>query len=321
MEPFLLRFVRSPILLRAAQWYLFLIGVVLVGVFFMTVIWPTIRSNIPGAQYKDFSEFIGISGTILIIDFILFIIIGFLRINIRSKAEQEEERVRREVSRIDSELRGIDFNINVIGADGEEREELENRYNELEKERNLLISRGSQVLERAVSTDWGITLVESRKRLLKEEQRLIARNVANLTYGVLAAIIGVSSFLIAFVVSYSDGTLENLSLVNFPFYYLLCIPITIISEVVAIFFLRLFAQTERSIERNKNEMTNIELRLTAIQLPHSNKDRFDSLADTLSKEERNFVLKKNETSTITDIDKLDIDRAVEIATKIIKATK
>ena len=310
----------SPKILRWAQRILLLVGVVAFSIFIFAVLSLAVGTDLGTSQIEFLSGLAGFSGVSVFCIGILSAFIGFLNINIRSKTEQEEERVRKEVREIDLKLQDLAFHIDEL-AGPEERADLIQEYNKLKRERNLLISQGSQVLERVVSMDWGITLVESRKRLLKEEERLEARNVANLSYGVSAACVGILFFVAVGGFSYSEGSLQEVSFEEFPFYYLLTLPIVIISELLAIFFLRLFAQTEKSIERNKNEMTNIELRLTAIQLPHSNKDRFDSLADTLSKEERNFVLKKNETSTITDIDKLDIDRAVEIATKIIKATK
>ena len=309
-----------PKTLKWAQAILLVVGFLAFIIFIFVVLLLATRTNADTRQIEILSLLASYSGVILFFVAVFSIVIGFLNVNVRSKAEQEEERARREVRKIDLELEELDYYISEW-AGQEEREELGEQYRKLNRERDLLISQSSQFLERVVFTNWGKVLIESRKRLLKEEERLEARNAANLVYGVSAAGVGMIFFIFVGGVSYYEGSLQEVSFEKFPFYYLLTLPVVIISEVVAIFFLRLFAQTEKSIERNKNEMTNIELRLTASQLIHYSKDKFDSLADDLAKEERNFILKKNESSTVMNIDRADIDRAVEIATKIIKATK
>ena len=305
----------SPKILRWAQGVLLFLFLVAFLIFIFVVLLLAVGTDLATRQIEALSASAGYSGFALFFISIISAFIGFLNINIRSKAEQEEERVRREVRKIDLELEELDYYIREW-AGPEEREDLGEQYRKLNRERDLLISQSSQFLERVVFTNWGKVLIESRKRLLKEEERLEARNAANLVYGVSAAGVGMIFFIFVGGVSYYEGSLQEVSFEKFPFYYLLTLPVVIISEVVAIFFLRLFAQTEKSIERNKNEMTNIELRLTASQLLSFKGDKtsFDSLADDLAKEERNFVLKKNESSS-----EFDIDRAVEIATKVISA--
>ncbi len=304
-----------PKTLKWAQAILLVVGFLAFIIFIFVVLLLATRTNADTRQIETLSALAAYSGVALFFVAIFSIIIGFLNVNVRSKAEEEEERARRGVRKIDLELEELDFYAQEI-AGHEERDELGERYRKLNRERDLLINQSSQSLERIVSTDWGRILVQSRKRLLQEEERLEARNAANLQYGVLAAVVGVGILIVIATLPFITDTSKIPAFNNIPVYYFSSVPIAIISEVVAIFFLRLFSQTEKSIERNKNEMTNIELRLTAGQLIYYNKDKFDSLAESLAKEERNFVLKKNESSS-----EFDIDRAVEIATKVIKATK
>ncbi len=207
--------------------------------------------------------------------------------------------------------------------DPEKKKDLKEQEKALRKEYDAIVSDNLQREDGSFVTDWRESLLAARRRLLKENERLLARNRANLTYGIIAAVLGVLILGVILIFSHSVDSLKDLSFGKIAFYYLSRVSITIIIEIVAIFFLKLYALTEHRLEKNKNEMTNIELRLTSglMSLHKKSTNKFDSLADDLAKEERNFVLGKNETSAITDIDKLDIDRIVEIATKIIKATK
>ena len=271
-------------------------------------------------QIGFFEFFVITVGFVVIVSIIFITMIGIKDRIISSKAERLEEMRRLEVRKLDYQIRVLEDEANKIKK-GKELQEIKNRIKELRVRRDFVVSEISQGWKINISTEWGKTLIESGRRLLEEEYRLRQRNRINLLSGIFAAIIGV-------IILISVATIPSIldlsgapDVYGIPVYYFSSVPIAIISEIVAIFFLKLFASTEQSIERNKNEMTNIELRLTACQLLEgkTGKDKFDSLADTLSKEERNFVLKKNETSAITDSDKLDIDRAVEIAIKAIKA--
>ncbi len=268
----------------------FMFALFLLILFVLLLFWDDISIF----QNPGFFQLSGFLETLLIVVAFSIGLAVFLNRIIRSRAEQREEDLRKK-------LRKIDYDINLIYAkyeyvdDRGEEQQLSDKLTDLKLARAALIIESPQGWKQDISTKWGITLVASYDRLLDEGYRLRKRNRINLVLGIIVAFIGASFFIGAGVISYYDETLKDLSFSNFPFYYLLCIPITVISEVLAIFFLRLYAQTEKSIERNKNELTNIELRLTASQLLED-KEKFAELADTLSKEERNFVLGKNEST-------------------------
>ena len=286
--------------------------IVMILILFFLIFLSVSRAGIVVTESKSLFEtfiFLEIASAIAMV---FFVFILFLNRLIRSRAEQQEEQLRKELRKIDYDIQRIEGSFQFIDDEGE-LHGLSNELENLRLERAALIVKSPQGWKRDISTKWGITLIASHDRLLEEEYRLRRRNRFNLLFGIAVAFMGASFFIGAGIVSYYDKTLQNLSFSNFPFYYLLCIPITIITEVVAIFFLRLFALTEQTIERNKNEMTNIELRLTASQLLED-KDKFGSLADTLSKEERNFILRKNETSATPET--LDTEKLLEIISKL-----
>ncbi len=300
--------IRTPKLLRVIQQYLFMSGIVAALGLLLVILLPVV---IPDLKDTNFSGAIQALSITLIFIVTYGAIISFARINIRSRAEQDEERVQE----IDLKLKILQFNIDNVESQDYNRDLLLEEMKELKFEKSLLISESPRGWEQDISTVWGKTLVASRNRLLDEEQRLLARNRANLYYGVLAASVGAGFFMVVGTASYFNGTLQELSFDKFPFYYLLGLPIVLISEVMAIFFLRLYALTEQSIERNKNEITNIELRLTSSQLLEGKTDenKFVSLSNHLAVEERNFVLGKNESSA-----GVSTNRLLEIITKVIK---
>ena len=239
------------------------------------------------------------------------VILSLIGINVRSIAERKEQWT----SELGLKLKLLNFEIEQE-TDPQRKAKLVKEYEGLKLERDLLFDESPRRFGHGVDTAWGKNLVDSHNRLYDEENRLLARNVANLSYGGIASVVGVVILLIIIGFAYFNTPTANLSLATAPFYYFLCIPISVIIGILVVFFLRLYSQTEHRLEKNKNEMTNIELRLTACQLLESKtgKDKFDSLAETLSKEERNFVLKKNESSAIPET--LDNEKLLEIISKL-----
>ena len=297
---------RNSRFLRLAQRYLFMSSLAVALGLLLVILLPIV---IPIFNDTDFSGAIQALLIIFIFIAICSTFIGFVRINIRSGAEQDEERLRE----IDFKLKVLQYNIDHVVSQDYDRHLLLEEVKGLKFEKSLLINESPRGWEQEVSTVWGKTLIASHNRLLDEERRLLARNRANLSYGVFAAGVGVAILIVIAILPFITDTSKIPAFNNIPVYYFSSVPIAIISEIVAIFFLRLFASTEQSIERNKNEMTNIELRLTASQLLES-KDTFGSLADTLSKEERNFILRKNETSATSET--LDTEKLLEIISKL-----
>ncbi len=164
----------------------------------------------------------------------------------------------------------------------------------------------------SLAMDWRESLLAVRRRLKDEEERLLEQNSKNLRNGVIMALVGVALPLY-YIFTY--GLIdENVSLGKFFSTYWPIFTIAAIIEIPAIFFLRLYSLNERRIERNKNEITNIELRLTAglMLCDTTDKANLTSLADDIAKEERNFILSKNESSAVLDTDKL-----IEIASKFV----
>ncbi len=203
------------------------------------------------------------------------------------------------------------FRLEIVKESNIERKEwLEQKALEFSQESELLFNRGLLRKDGTFVKDWREVLLVTRKRLVYEEQRLLEDNKENLIGAMWMASLGAGlpAYYIFFVSPAGiSGGFGTFFAAYWPIF-----SVVIIFEIVAIFYLRLYSLVERKIERNKNEITNIELRLTAglMLFEKTNKDKFAELADTLSKEERNFILGKNESSAVLDTDKL-----IEIASK------
>jgi hypothetical protein len=97
----------------------------------------------------------------------------------------------------------------------------------------------------------------------------------------------------------SEGTesnskfLKNLLLPLIP-----RIMLVIFVEIFAYFFLRLYKQGLGEIKYFQNELTNVESKLVALEFAYTsnNETGVNSVIDSLSKTERNFVLEKGQTT-------------------------
>ena len=197
--------------------------------------------------------------------------------------------------------------------DKQKKKALEQQASALRQEYESIMSENLRRRDGTFVTDWRESLLVARKRLFDEGQNLLEGNFRTRRMGVLMALAG-----ILVPVSYiflGEGVNKDISFGAFVASYWPFFTIIFITEIVAIFYLRLYTQTLGRIERNKNEITNIELRLTSglMLIDKADNKNLKSLADDLAKEERNFVLAKNESSA-----GIGVDRVVEIITKVIK---
>jgi hypothetical protein len=146
----------------------------------------------------------------------------------------------------------------------------------------------------------------SRQRLLDEAVRIDRISRRNLGIGILFSSIAlavlawplVSAVFFPLPTSLSAdanawGVLRT---------YLPRFSVGLLLQFVGFFFLRLYVANEVDLKHNKNEITNLEMKMMALQLAKefddaaSKKEIMKSLAQT----ERNYILKKNERSVTTE---------------------
>ena len=150
-------------------------------------------------------------------------------------------------------------------------------------------------------------LALAHNRLRETSDRLITRSKDNLRTGVGFTIGGfivilVASFVVLYWGNINDKTDRFIA-------YLPFLTAGIALQIVGVFFLKTYRAIESDITQNKNEMTNIELRLAAILM--MDKAQKPEVLKRLLSEERNFVLRKGETA-ITQREALTSKNLIDI---------
>jgi hypothetical protein len=134
----------------------------------------------------------------------------------------------------------------------------------------------------------------ARTRLRNEISNLGRRGNLNLIIG--GATTAFAIILLAYV-SFSGPTTATDWRERLPV-YILRVSVALFIEVFSFFFLRLYRANLQEIKYFQNELTNIESRAMAIEfaLLIDDKDIAKSLIEKLAQTERNFVLKKGEST-------------------------
>jgi hypothetical protein len=148
-----------------------------------------------------------------------------------------------------------------------------------------------------------------RQRLLEEVRALQRRANSNLAIGSITTLLAMSS--LAFVVLRAMPDFHSTASV--ASYYLPRITFVIFIEVFAFFFLRLYKVSLDDIKFYQNELTNVECRIIALRaaLVDENQNGLTKILGELAATERNFVLKKGETTV--DLERRRVDVAGEHA--------
>jgi hypothetical protein len=147
------------------------------------------------------------------------------------------------------------------------------------------------------ATDWKRIIFIGRERLLLETSRLSARSRLNLTWGVILSSVAIG--YLTLIIFFGKEISEQFNVYNLAWYYAPRLSLILIIQILASFFLRMYVGNERDILKNKNEITNLELRIAAGLLVKSPAHQA-KLAERLIVEERNFVLNKKEKAVPPD---------------------
>lgn len=138
------------------------------------------------------------------------------------------------------------------------------------------------------------------KRFENELSILRRRSSINLSIGIFITILALAAlfysiheFYIDLKLLNAEQSLQEILILLFP-----RLSIVIFIEIFAFFFLRLYAKSLDEIKYFQNELTNIESKLISAEIAYITDDK-ESLKKSLyslSKTERNFILKKGETT-------------------------
>ena len=156
-------------------------------------------------------------------------------------------------------------------------------------------------------------LKKSLVRLLKEVNDLSRRGNLNLIIGVLATLAG---FLI-FGMMVLDGK-TNITVDNFLISFIPRFSLVILIEVFAYFFLSLYKSSLNEIKFFQNEITNIESKYSAMEyaVQYGDNKSINMILKCLANTERNFLLKKGESTVLLEQDKYNTNSQNSIIEKI-----
>jgi hypothetical protein len=142
----------------------------------------------------------------------------------------------------------------------------------------------------------------ARQRLMEDSQRIDRISRRNLYFGIVFSAFALGALAWPLIAQSLIGGIEigtDSSKDVFHWLaqtYLPRFAVAILLQFVGFFFLRLYVANELDLKHNRNELTNLEAKMMALQLAVSVGDASSKkeIVKVLSKTERNFVLKRNE---------------------------
>ncbi|MBV9928159.1 MAG: hypothetical protein JOZ96_24280 [Acidobacteria bacterium] len=148
-----------------------------------------------------------------------------------------------------------------------------------------------------------------KSRLVEETGNLAKRSNLNLAFGSLTTIVAGLGLVV--VVFFTPLDLSGVSAEQYGWkivaHYVPRLSLIVFAEIFAYFFLKLYKTGLSDIKYYQNEITNVELKLTALRaaLSIDDIDILGSVIVELAKTERNFILKTGETTI--ELEKLKMD--------------
>ena len=159
-----------------------------------------------------------------------------------------------------------------------------NKGSNIHEAKHLLNFDNYAVLNPKNCVDWKYSLFASRNRLRFEIGRLSARSSSNLKWGIVISIVG-AIYLVSIIFFPNFGFVNS----NFGDSFFDLLPrlsLFLFFQFLAIFFLRLFANNERKISEITDEITNLELKISAGMMLEKNNCDVSELANKFANEDR-----------------------------------
>ena len=145
--------------------------------------------------------------------------------------------------------------------------------------------------------------IKSLERINSYKLLLNRKANFNLLFGLTFSISGI--FFIFYSLNDFDKT--RIDFYSTILYFLPRILLTVLIEIFAYFFLSLYKSNLQEIKYFENEMTNLEVKFIALEYAHFLDDNQlkVSLIEQLMNTERNFILKKDETTIELEKNRID----------------
>ncbi|QKF72776.1 putative membrane protein [Aliarcobacter faecis] len=161
------------------------------------------------------------------------------------------------------------------------------------------------------------SLINVKIRLEDEVSNLRRRAIVNLLIGGGITLVGLSILGLS-VLSISDANNLSKEINSIFLYYTPRVLLVLFMQIFAYFFLRLYKFTLDEIKHFQNELTNIESKLAAIEIAHAtgNDEAMKDIISDLLQTERNFILKKGESTIELKREKMESDNIKNVLKEI-----
>lgn len=142
----------------------------------------------------------------------------------------------------------------------------------------------------------------ARQRLMDDSQRIDRISRRNLYFGIVFSAFALAALAWPLIAQSLRADIPEIGTDAKDVFrwlaqtYLPRFAVAILLQFVGFFFLRLYVANELDLKHNRNELTNLEVKMMALQLAVKFGDASikKEIVRVLAKTERNFVLKKNE---------------------------
>jgi len=187
---------------------------------------------------------------------------------------------------------------------------------EIEKKYSSLIINNNRINELRTQCS------QTKQRLSLEIDALTKRGNVNLVIGIFTTFLAIG--LLTFIVL--TANIDNADMPTLFSHYIPRLSLTIFIEIFSFFFLKLYKSNLTDIKYFQNEMTNIESKFIALEasLIPDNYDLLKSILTDLSKTERNFILKKGESTVELEFSRIEnksIDNLIDTINNLISKLK
>lgn len=286
-------------------------------------------------------EYVSAYSKLLLVPFltgVIFVMAGELFVGRKSSTlGVKDKKIERDFDRLSSEINALkeglvdnyqknEENItnNSVTSVNLTKEEKEVLFNKLSENVHQLITKsiiaevGDQQKNKIQHEDVLNFSAEFRERLIRESERLSSRANTNLFIGSITSIIGIA-FLGFVLIGGSTYNVKlsteglSIQLAEYALYYLPRLTLIIFIEIFSYFFLRLYKATLEDIKYYQNELTNIDSNISALRLSLllNDSESIKKVATKLLETERNFVLKKGDTTVQLEVARTEAEKSSE----------
>lgn len=159
-------------------------------------------------------------------------------------------------------------------------------------------------------------LYDVKRRIEREVLRTSRNSNINLSIGFFTTFIAI--FFLGYSLLGVEWNQESTAL--FIYHFIPRLSLSLFIELFSFFFLRIYKKNLDDIKYLNNERTNIDLKLVALRtsIAYEESTALKDVILDLSKTERNFVLKKGESTVEIEKERLDSNNSEKLLSSILK---